>query len=145
MDGISKSEIVEEVGSEMVVRFDWTKIVLYVYDGTIVNGQSFWREKVGCIVCGLCGGRRDLDLGLCFVLECTVEATITGSFGPIKDAYSFGDSSSTRGSPPPPQPRPRPLLLAGPGPRPLPRPRRPFEAFEDIKKRKEIRLRDAMR
>jgi hypothetical protein len=94
VDCISKYIIVEEVGPEMVMRFTWTKIVLGVRDQAIVNGQPFKREKVGDLVYGLCHGRRILDLRLCFVLESTVEATITGSRGPIKGTYSLGDCGS---------------------------------------------------
>ena len=38
VDGISKYKVVEEVGPKMVVRFTWTKTVLCVHDGAIVNG-----------------------------------------------------------------------------------------------------------
>jgi len=97
VDGISKNKIVGEVGFEMVVRFAWTKVMLRVYDGAIVNCQPFGREKVGGIICGLCSGGRRLDPRFCFVSERTVETTLTGSTGPIKGAFSFGNPGSIDG------------------------------------------------
>jgi hypothetical protein len=72
----SKYKAVTKIALEMVVRFTWAKRVLCVYDGAIVDSQPFYREKVGGIICGLCGGQRPVGR---FMLECTVEATITGS------------------------------------------------------------------
>jgi hypothetical protein len=97
VDGVSKNKIVGEIGFEMVVCFAWMKIVLRICDGAIVYGQPFWREEVGGVICGLCGGGRRLDAWSCFVSERTVETTFTGSTGPIKGAFSFGNPSSVDG------------------------------------------------
>lgn len=57
-DGTLKYKAVTEIALEMVVRFTRTKCMLCVYDGAIVDSQPFYREKVGGIICGLCGGQR---------------------------------------------------------------------------------------
>ena len=73
--------------------FAWTKAVLCVYDGAIVNSQPFEREKIRGIICGLCGGGV-LYPGPRVVLERAVKTTITDSGRPIKSAYSPRDSGS---------------------------------------------------
>jgi hypothetical protein len=55
VDGVPEFEVVEEVVLEMVVCFTWAKIVLGVYHGAIVLGQSLEREEVGGIIRRLCG------------------------------------------------------------------------------------------
>ena len=40
VEGISKYEIVKEVGLEMIMRLTWTESVLRVQNGAIVLGQS---------------------------------------------------------------------------------------------------------